>query len=196
MNATPNHRQNHPPTELDESCGYEMTERAFDTLAETEKLFDALAAEKGFTPGSALWKLERRAFDYETDVHCGPVELAAGPRPYWADPNSDFVSQYGNGGIVSSRPWLQRLDLHPGHLIGDHRRSATARLNLMQKASEVDPIVILNRFAEQHGIEGISKVAGSEFRFTLDEAAELAHLLLLIVDVARGTNDDIEQAVA
>lgn len=174
------------------------TDNASVELSEYERMeleFDALAADKGLTPGSALWQLERRSFCFYTaDTLTAPVELRAGARPVWADPAFDVASTHGDGAYVSSRPWEMRMDLHPGMLTEDLRISATARARLMQRASEVDPFVILDRFADCG--DGIARVPGSESRFTLDEAAELAHLLLLVVDVARGTSDDNDPAVA
>lgn len=176
------------------------TDSAAEELSEptlSERKFDAKAAEKGWVPGSPLWQLERRRHYYYNADTCESVELRAGARPIWSSPDHDLPMPHANGGFVLSRPWTMRLDLHPGLLRDNVRTYPTAQIQLAQKASEVDPFVILDRFTGgEKPSEGIARVAGTEFKFTLDEAAELAHLLLLVVDVARGTSDDIDQQVA
>lgn len=175
------------------------TDNAPEELSEYEQMeleFDALAADKGLTPGSALWQLERRAFYFNSiETLLAPVELLSGNRPNWADPEFDVVSQYGAQHVVASRVWATRLNLHPGTLMDGYRLSARAEVQLLQQANEVEPFVLLRRKAEQNSGEKPTTVKGSETRFTLEEAAELAHLLLLAIDVARGTSDDTDPAV-
>lgn len=165
-----------------------------DVLSEYEQMeldFATLAADRGLVPDSALWKLERRAFYFNAiDSLLEPVELLAGGRPTWADPDCDIVSQYGAHHVVASRAWATRLDLHPGTIMDGYRLSARAEVQLMQQANEVEPFVLMRRKAEQNSGEKPTTVKGSETRFTLSEAAELAHLLLLVIDLARGTSDD------
>lgn len=165
-----------------------------DALSEYERMeldFAALAADRGLTPESALWKLERRAFYFNAiESLLEPVELLTGGRPVWADPDCDIVSQHGAHHVVASRVWATRLDLHPGTIMDGYRLSARAEVQLMQQANEVEPFVLMRRKAEQNSGEKPTTVKGSETRFTLSEAAELAHLLLLVIDLARGTSDD------
>lgn len=175
------------------------TDNTPEELSEYEQMeldFATLAAERGLVPDSALWKLERRAFYFNAiDSLLEPVELLTGGRPAWADPDCDFVSQYGAHHVVASRAWATRLNLHPGTLMDGYRLSARAEVQLLQQANEVEPFVLLRRKAEQNSGEKPTTVKGSETRFTLEEAAELAHLLLLAIDVARGTSDDTDPAV-
>lgn len=175
------------------------TDNTPEELSEYEQMeldFATLAAERGLVPDSALWKLERRAFYFNAiDSLLEPVELLTGGRPAWADPDCDFVSQYGAHHVVASRAWATRLNLHPGTLMDGYRLSARAEVQLLQQANEVEPFVLLRWKAEQNSGEKPTTVKGSETRFTLEEAAELAHLLLLAIDVARGTSDDTDPAV-
>lgn len=170
------------------------TDNTPEELSEYEQMeldFATLAADRGLVPDSALWKLERRAFYFNAiESLLEPVELLTGGRPVWADPDCDIVSQHGAHHVVASRVWATRLDLHPGTIMDGYRLSARAEVQLMQQANEVEPFVLMRRKAEQNSGEKPTTVKGSETRFTLSEAAELAHLLLLVIDLARGTSDD------
>ena len=169
-------------------------DNAPEELSEYEQMeldFATLAADKGLTPDSPLWKLERRAFYFNAiGTMLTPVELLTGGRPGWSDPECDIVSQYAAHDTVASRVWATRLSLHPGTLMDSYRLYARAEVQLMQQANEVEPFVLMRRKAEQNSGEKPTTVKGSETRFTLSEAAELAHLLLLVIDLARGTSDD------
>lgn len=152
--------------------------------------FAQYAAKRGLVPGSAQWALDRRQFDLAVAVpYAGRLDAAA-PRPAWSEPSEDWNSRTVSESLFGSLPWSLPLDRHPGQYRETEVVSARAELRLRQRPAEVEPYVEMRRLAALDGASDFEVIDGSGYRFTLDEAAELAHLILLVVDVARETAAD------
>jgi hypothetical protein len=129
--------------------------------------------------GSPLWFLERRAM-LSKSTYANLDELA-GPGPVWAVDKKHFARSVWTEflGEAVTLP----LSRHPGLRKGPTIRRAYAELQLVQNCGTVEPLIRLDRCAAVG--EEIAAIEGAVYRLGLDEAAELAHLLLLLVDVAR-----------
>ncbi|MBJ8340002.1 hypothetical protein JGU71_13985 [Antrihabitans sp. YC3-6] len=132
---------------------------------------------------SALWRWHRHDFE-----HAAVTDLTSirPPAEKWISSNWTRYSDVAAQTEFCSVPLSVRLDRHAGELHKGQKQltHAFASVQLAQVAVETAPIVELLR----HGMVDTDDVLpqpGSRYRLTLDEAAGLAHLLLLAVDVAR-----------
>jgi len=64
-----------------------------------------------------------------------------------------------------------------------------AEVTILQGFGAVRPVIRLRRWAFQNHLGDIGVTEGSEFTFSLDEAAELGRLLLGAVDATAGLNE-------
>ena len=146
-------------------------------------------------PGSALWHLHARDFDYATVENKGNVLNVLYPEleaPAWSDAGETYESPTPARSLWRSVPI--RLNLREERGVRHAENTVTfAHLSayLMQEVSESEPCVNVTRrvylnddqrWKEWHAV-----------RLTVSEATEFAHLLLLLVDIATDTYDEIAE---
>lgn len=139
-------------------------------------------------PGSALWQLHRREYDRSYCVAresiVGRVLPDARP-PMWHEGLPAFSEvPFKNAWRSPSASVV--LTNHQGKKSEDGRTVQVPRLEatLMQQMTDAEPYVAMRRF-EQAAEGHYTDIRGSSYFLRLSEAAELARLLLLFVDVAR-----------
>jgi hypothetical protein len=147
--------------------------------------------------GSPSWRQYLREFDYTTVEEKGSVLSALFPdnhAPSWSDVGETSESATPARSIWRSIPSRLILREERGERHDRHTVSF-AHLNayLIQEVSETSPLVNITRtvylpndskWKEWHAV-----------RLTISEAAELAHLLLLLVDIATDAPDEIAGVV-
>ncbi|WP_138845257.1 hypothetical protein [Rhodococcus pyridinivorans] len=113
------------------------------------------------------------------------------PTPSW--------EEYGESSVmnaIANSEWRgPAVDIPLAMHNGEWTRSggihqAFARIMLTQKITEFKPRIELERWANHKGKDGLSKADGSRYLLTLDEARQLAHDLLLMLDVASDAPDE------
>lgn len=134
--------------------------------------------------GSPLWFLEHRAYN-AANISANLDELA-GPGPDWAVDKTFYSRQVWTEFL--SEPLTLILGHHPGVRNGATLKRAHAKLQIVQGCNKAEPHIRIGRYAQTDD-QVLTEVDGSRYRFRLDEASELAHLLLLLVDVARGSDE-------
>jgi hypothetical protein len=138
-----------------------------------------------FTP-SARWRA-RTVAGSEHAVALTEAELMpTSEAPPWADPESTAYGTVPNSCMWRSRTYSVVLDSGVGHW-NDYDKLIPARVEmyLYQNRRSSEPRIRIVR-KEQNVDAGVATV-----RLSLDEAAELAHGILLAIDVARGTADEV-----
>lgn len=165
-----------------------------DSSTDAHDFVQYMAEEHPRIPkGSPSWRQHLREFDYSTVEEQGNVLSVLFPEeqaPKWNDPGEATESATPARSLwqsLTSRLILreERGERHDRHTV------SFAHLNayLMQEVSETSPLVNLTRtvylpndgkWKEWHAV-----------RLTIGEATELAHLLLLLVDIATDTPDEI-----
>lgn len=145
-------------------------------------------------PSIDQWNARADA-DNSIDVNTLIDAVAIGKN--WADRDCDLISHVPSLCGVSSAPVSIPLTHHVGSALRAQRdlSPANADVRIMQRIKSAEPFVSLQRWEAKKG-QGFDPVAGSRYTLTLDEAAQLAHTLLLAVDVARGTSDEIGSVTA
>lgn len=115
----------------------------------------------------------------------------------WANRDCDMISHVPSLCGVSSMPVAVPLTHHAGSASRADRElsPASADVRIMQRIKSSEPFVTLQRWESKDG-KRFDSAAGSRYTLSLDEAVQIAHTLLLAVDVARGTSDDIGQVPA
>ncbi|MGM5069797.1 hypothetical protein EU244_033785 [Rhodococcus qingshengii] len=113
----------------------------------------------------------------------------------WANRDCDMISHVPSLCGVSSMPVSVPLTHHAGSASRAHRElsPASADVRIMQRIKSAEPFVTLQRWESKDG-KRFDSAAGSRYTLSLDEAVQIAHTLLLAVDIARGTSDEIGPA--
>ena len=138
-------------------------------------------------PGSALWRLHRREYDRSYCVARQSIVDRVFPEarpPMWHEGLPAF-SEVPFKNAWNSPSASVVLANHKGKE-SEHGTVQVPRLQatLMQQMTDAEPYVAMRRF--ERSAEGhYTHIRGSSYFLRLPEATELAHLLLLFVDVAR-----------
>lgn len=145
---------------------------------------------------TALDQWNTRA-DADNSIDLNELLGAVAAGKSWVDRDCDLISHVPSLCGVSSMPVSVPLTHHVGSASRALRdlSPANADVRIMQRIKSSEPFVSLQCWEAKSG-KGFDPVAGSRYTLTLDEAVHLAHTLLLAVDVARGTSDDIGQVSA
>ncbi|OZF57025.1 hypothetical protein [Rhodococcus sp. 14-2470-1a] len=144
--------------------------------------------------GSAHWTWQRHIFDQSGWCEKENIQPELyghiSDAPYWARAYDGFVPNRtpSQSGWESSEAEM-RLRREPGKWNDDGLTLARLRLHIRQSVSSREPFLVLNMTSLD--VETKDKLTKYRLtQLTLDEAIELAHLLLLTVDVARGPADE------
>lgn len=146
-------------------------------------------------PGSPYWRLEARAFDMSTWVKWGQIQatlFSDVPTPSWHSPDAVEASKskYPVSNHFVSDDHVVPLRREEGRVDEHGLTLATYGVRLVQAPTQVEPFLqtwlkCLVRTSDGDSQMGYAE--GDTVRMTLDEAVEVANLLLLLVDVARDT---------
>ncbi|WP_077043183.1 hypothetical protein [Rhodococcus sp. MTM3W5.2] len=141
------------------------------------------------TSSGSRWNALAENSQHGRSIHVDETTADLELPTWWA--YSEFVRPAPNGVELRSEAMRNTLSRHPGSYVtnGERIDPAHVSVQIRQYALEREPYIHVERWA---GVDGRrERIAGSEYRFTLDEAAELAHSLLLAVDAARGTTEEV-----
>lgn len=141
------------------------------------------------------WK-SRAEVDSSIDTNALIAAVAAGKD--WADRDYDLISHIPSRCGVASTPVSIPLSRHVGVRSSDEFDPAHVEVQIRQRAEFVEPVIALDRW-ETDGKGKFGRIFGSHCALSLDESVQLAHTLLLAVDVVRGISDDpvtAEQIIA
>lgn len=134
---------------------------------------------------------EHLVLDYDADFRF-PVS-----RPAWADPDNDLPEDRLGRCQMRSEFVEIPITRHPGkqETVGtsDRLRLASLRLQISQYVLESEPYIGIERLAARDVGDGFGVIAGSHAVLTLDEAAQLAHTLLLLIEVATDSGGQGDQ---
>lgn len=149
---------------------------------------------KKVQPGSPLYGLYARDFDYTTVESRGNVLNALyaerqAQAPGWMDDGETYESPTPARSLWCSIPLRLNLREERGQRSDDVFMFAHLKAVLMQEVSESEPCVNLTRRTYLQDDRKWKEWHSA--RLTIGEATELAHMLLLLVDVATGTSDEI-----
>jgi len=133
----------------------------------------------------------------EADISVGLnalIDATAAGLP-WADRDFDITSRIPELCAVASAPVSIPLGKHVGMSGANDIDPAHVDVQVLKRVANIDPIVTLDRWEATSGLQ-FGKITGSHYNLTLDEAVQLAHTILLAVDMAREASDDIGPASA
>lgn len=103
-------------------------------------------------------------------------------RPVWADEDEDIIMNTPAGCGHASAPISRPLARHQGEILRSGKLfRAYTELQIVQTLERAEPSVQLKRYANAG--KGVEFIAGSKYSLTASEAVQLAHDLLLAVDV-------------
>ncbi|OZD81814.1 hypothetical protein CH260_10395 [Rhodococcus sp. 05-2256-B2] len=165
-----------------------------DDVEDTDLATFMAENHKKAQPGSPLYGLYARDFDYTTVESRGNVLNALyaerqAQAPGWMDDGETYESPTPARSLWRSVPIRLNLREERGQRDDDVFMFAHLKAVLMQEVSESEPCVNLTR---RTFLENDQKwKEWHSARLTISEATELAHMLLLLVDVATGTSDEI-----
>ena len=114
------------------------------------------------------------------------IEKSGAPRvsrPWWSVPDLDACGEVSSRARMQSEQILQPLRRSRGVQFGSQLHQAHLASWLRQPVCEVVPVVSVGMFGVVD--EVMKYVPGSTINLDLDEAEQLAHDLLLLVEVAR-----------
>ncbi|MGV9714462.1 hypothetical protein [Rhodococcus pyridinivorans] len=158
--------------DADEPIGYGLTDSALDMLRQRA---DESAHAVMIAPRDVLLNNFTDLPTPQWEEHCENLVMNAVANSEWHGPGIDIPLAMHNG------EWT-----HNGGI-----RQAFARVKLVQKITEITPRIELERWAKHKGKDGLSQADGSCYKLTLDEARQLAHDLLLLLDVACDAPDEV-----
>ena len=129
----------------------------------------------------------RAEVDHAIDTDALIDTIAA--RTPWADREYDLISGIPARCGVASAPVSIPLSQHVGVRGSSDLNPAHIDVQIRRRIANVEPLVTLDRW-ETDAKGKFGSIFGSHCALDLDEAAQLAHALLLAVDVARGISDE------
>ncbi|ALU73229.1 hypothetical protein H351_15540 [Rhodococcus erythropolis R138] len=138
---------------------------------------------------------ESRDFDIPIDE--GKDPRFPDEREPWADPDRDFVTIKAKDCMVMSVPLYTTLGRHNGiQFTGtdDRIRPAFVSVDLRRRLSEAEPHIAFEKYAKVGDGQIMERIKGSQVELEVSEAVRLAHDLLLLVDLALGTSDNVNEA--
>ncbi|WP_144419604.1 hypothetical protein [Rhodococcus sp. ARP2] len=132
------------------------------------------------------WKSRAEA---DTSIDTSTLLDGIAARAPWADRDFDITSRIPELCGVASAPVSIPLGKHVGIRGSNGIDPAHVDVQVLERVIHSEPIVALDRW-ETDAKGKFGKIVGSHYNLTLDEAVQLAHTLLLAVDVARCTSVD------
>ncbi|MDV8021999.1 hypothetical protein [Rhodococcus sp. IEGM 1330] len=143
-------------------------------------------------PGTPAWELERRAFNQTSVLELGSVIDTLYPEehaPVWADPDEFHESRFPCNSIWKSLTLNMLLRRERGKRFDGTMTMARLGLQLRMGVTSNEPYLMASKSCVDPDTNDFVEYHLSQL--TIGEAVELAHLLLLMVDVATDTPDEI-----
>jgi hypothetical protein len=164
-------------------------------LTEEDDEFAEQLAEKHphITPGTALWnhfvavdskfEFTKKLAEEKIEHYFPDIEVPAWSKTQKINCDELYRSRWFSGRIRT--PLLRSIAGNGEHV----RKIPYIALSLVQVVTEREPYIFVECY--EQGVEKFGRVKGSEYSLRLTEAAEIAHNLLALIDVAHGTETTV-----